>query len=73
MEIKEGDKFLYKFGWFGTSFGGPTAWLFGKKYQSVLTVEKHDEELMFMDGGLFFGPVFPLDEKFMKKLTRLNN
>ena len=70
MEIKEGQRYLYKFGWFGTSFGGPTAWLFGKKYECVLTVEREiTGTLWFKDNGIWFD--FATQENVIKMNLQL--
>lgn len=55
MKIREGDRFLYKFGWFGLSFGGFGAFLFGRKYECILEVKKGlTGTLWLMDNNIEF-------------------
>lgn len=52
---KAGEQYLYRFGWFGTSFGGFGAFLFGKDYECVLKVSPDPVgTLWFEDNGIRF-------------------
>lgn len=66
--IKAGDRFLYKFGWFGSAHGG---FLGLENYSCILTVVEDNGVMWFKDGGLWFGEVYPIEEKFFSKLVKL--
>jgi hypothetical protein len=69
--MKEGERYLYKFGWFGTSFGGLTPWSMGKKYEVILRVVKEEGKLCFReDNGLFWGVINESDH-YIKKLIKI--
>lgn len=69
-EIKKGDRFLYKFGWFGTAMGG---FLGLQNCSCILHVDSNESgELWFKDGPIWFSPVYPIDQKFMKLLKKVN-
>jgi hypothetical protein len=69
--MREGERYLYKFGWFGTSFGGLTSWVMGKKYEVILRVVKEGGKLCFReDNGILWG-VIDESEPYIKKLIKL--
>lgn len=78
MKLKEGDKFLYKFGLFGTTIGGIFSLFLGKPYVTTLIVEKEKGRLWFRENnGVWFSPIKNeelddiKDKKFIKRLYKI--